>query len=154
MCTGNICRSPTAHALLQQKAQAMGLWLLVDSAGISDEEAGRPMDARSARELVRRGHAPLAHRARQIKTADFLAFDHLIGMTRVHCASMARLREQAGRRFPGRSLGEVGLMLDWLPGQPRGQDVPDPWYGGPADFVRAFELIDEAVDALLAQLQA
>ena len=55
VCTGNICRSPTAHALLVHKARAAGLEVEVDSAAISNEEWGRPADARSVAEAKRRG---------------------------------------------------------------------------------------------------
>jgi protein-tyrosine phosphatase len=142
VCTGNICRSPTAHALLANKARVQGLHVVVDSAAISDEEAGRPMDPRSLRELRRRGHAPLDHRARQVVAADFTRFDCLIGMTQAHCHALQRQRDALA------APGQVLHMLEVLP-HLRGQDVPDPWYGGPADFVRAFDLIDQAVEALL-----
>jgi protein-tyrosine phosphatase len=64
ICTGNICRSPTAHALLMHKARAAGIHLEVDSAAISDEERGNPPDPRSVAEAKRRGIAMHAHAAR------------------------------------------------------------------------------------------
>ena len=150
VCTGNICRSPTAHALLTHKARQRGWPMTVDSAAVSNEEAGRPMDARSARELTRRGYPPLTHRARQVVAADFSRFDLVIGMTQAHVHALQRQRERARHSAPGAELATVRRMLDVLPGPLHGQDVPDPWYGGEADFIHAFDLIDQAVEAWLA----
>ncbi len=143
VCTGNICRSPTAHALLLHKAQAAGLPLHVDSAGISDEEHGRPPDARSAAEAARRGIAMPAHRARQVRAEDFQRFDWLIGMTAQHVAALRRLA-------PAGAPGQIALMADFA--DDLHGDIPDPWYGGSAAFVEAFELIERGVDGLLARL--
>ena len=170
VCTGNICRSPTAHALLAQKAQTAGLAaLVVDSAGISDEEEGHLMDRRSARELALRGYAPLVHHARQVVPADFVQFDWIIGMTGAHCGALLRQRAQLEKghcnaathvgdappaRAAGPRLAGIALMRDCLENQAKGQDVPDPWYGGPQDFVRVFDMLDACVEALLAQLEA
>ena len=41
VCTGNICRSPTAHALLVHKAREARFAVRVDSAAVSDEERGK-----------------------------------------------------------------------------------------------------------------
>ncbi len=142
ICTGNICRSPTAHALLVHKALAAGLQVGVDSAAISDEERGNPFDRRAAAELRRRGVPLHTHCARQVRAADFARFDWIIGMTQAHFAA---LRRQA----PADARARIALMLDFAGGQP-GRDVPDPWYGGAQDFIDAFDLIEHGVDGLLA----
>lgn len=144
ICTGNICRSPTAHALLAHKANDMGLDLLVDSAAISDEERGNPFDRRAAAELQRRGVAVHTHCARQVRRDDFARFDWIIGMTQDHCAALHRLAPADGQ-------ARIALMLDFAAGA-EGQDVPDPWYGSARDFVHAFDLIEGGVDGLLARL--
>lgn len=145
ICTGNICRSPMAHALLVHKARALGLPLAVDSAAISDEEHGRPFDRRAAAELQRRGVPIHVHRARQVRREDFMQFDWLVGMTQAHCAALRR-QATAG------ASAQIALMLDFAAGH-RGEDVPDPWYGGAQDFVHAFDLIDRGVEGLLLRLQ-
>lgn len=155
VCTGNICRSPTAHALLAQKAEQVGVAVDVDSAGTSDYEQGRLMDKRSARELARRGYAPLAHRARQIEPVDFVRFDWIIGMTQTHCEDLMRLRAKTALSpSPAAALANIALMRDCEKGAPTGQDVPDPWFGEPQDFVRVFDMLDGCVEALLAEIEA
>ncbi|OEZ28279.1 low molecular weight protein-tyrosine-phosphatase [Variovorax boronicumulans] len=145
VCTGNICRSPTAHALLLHKAQRAGFAVEVDSAAISDEECGNPPDPRSVAEALRRGIAMPAHRARQVHAADFERFDWLIGMTQQHCAALRR-------RAPGDAARKVRLLSEFA--DAIGGDVPDPWYGGHQAFIEAFDLIDLGVEGLLAQLRS
>ena len=138
ICTGNICRSPTAHALLLHKARAAGFNVEVDSAAISDEERGNPADPRALAEARRRGIAMPERRARQVKSADFARFDHVIGMTRAHCAALQRLA-------PAAQTGKIRMLM--------ALDVPDPWYGGQGAFVEAFDMIERGVDGLMAQLR-
>lgn len=145
ICTGNICRSPTAHALLVAKANAIGFAVHVDSAAMSDEERGNPFDRRAAAELRRRGIAAHDHCARQVRREDFMRFDWIIGMTQVHCEGLRRLA-------PAGSRARIALLLDFVP-DAQGQDVPDPWYGSERDFVLAFDLIERGVDGWLAQAQ-
>jgi protein-tyrosine phosphatase len=145
ICTGNICRSPTAQVLLMHKARAAGFQLEVDSAAISDEERGNPPDPRSVAEARRRGIEMHAHSARQVRKADFERFNLIIGMTAQHCAALRRLTP-AGR------ADKIHLFTEFADGIEG--DVPDPWYGGHKDFVEVFDLIDLGVDGLLARLQA
>lgn len=140
VCTGNICRSPTAHALLLHKAAEQGLELRVDSAAISDEEAGRPPDRRALAELARRGVAMPAHRARVVTPDDFRRFDLLLGMTATHVRALQRLAPAQASR--------IDLLMRYADGH-GAIDVPDPWYGTAKDFVAAFDLIEAAVDGLL-----
>ena len=145
ICTGNICRSPTAHALLLHKARAANVALDVDSAAISDEERGNPPDPRSVAEARRRGIEMHAHCARQVRASDFERFDWIVGMTAHHCAALRRLA-------PAGTGHKVHLLTEFSESDEG--DVPDPWYGGQQAFVEAFDLIDRGVDGLLAKLAA
>ncbi|MCR6477336.1 low molecular weight phosphotyrosine protein phosphatase [Variovorax sp. ZS18.2.2] len=145
VCTGNICRSPTAHALLLHKARLAGISVDVDSAAISDEERGNPPDPRSIAEARRRGIEMPAHRARQVRAGDFERFDWIVGMTAQHCAALRRLA-------PAGTAHKVHLLTEFS--EDDEGDVPDPWYGGQQAFVEAFDLIDRGVDGLLAKLRA
>lgn len=145
VCTGNICRSPTAHVLLEHKARAAGFDVEVDSAGISDEERGNPPDRRSVAEARRRGIEMHAHAARQVRTSDFERFDLIVGMTAQHCAALRR-------HAPAGAKAKIHLFTEFADGIEG--DVPDPWYGGAKDFVTVFDLIDHGVDGLLARLRA
>lgn len=145
VCTGNICRSPTAHALLLHKAGAEGLDLQVDSAAISGEELGNPPDRRSVAEALRRGIAMPEHWARRVSAADFTRFGLLVGMTATHVSALRRIA-------PAGTADKVRLLMDFVPGQ-AGRDVPDPWYGPQSAFVEAFDMIERGVDGLLVDLR-
>lgn len=140
VCTGNICRSPTAHALLLHKAAAHGLHVRVDSAAISAEERGNPPDRRAVAELHRRAVAMPPHRARVVTAEDFLRFDLLIGMTASHVRALQRLAPVPAPR--------IDLLMRYAIGHDA-IDVPDPWYGGKQDFVEAFDLIEAGIDGLV-----
>lgn len=146
VCTGNICRSPTAHALLLHKARLAGLPCEVDSAAISAEEGGKPPDRRAVAEATRRGIAMPAHRARQVTLHDLARFDWVIGMTHAHVTALRQLAGAASR-------DKVHLLMRFA-STDQARDIPDPWYGDAAAFAEAFELIDDAVEGLLAHLQA
>lgn len=144
VCTGNICRSPTAHALLVHKAAEQGFAVDVDSAAVRDDEVGNPPDRRSLRELQRRGvHMP-SHLARLVSPEDFLRFDYIVGMTGEH---VRVLEQQAPPQAP-----RIDVLMHYA-NDGDAVDVPDPWYGGERDFIHAFDMIQAGVDGLLQHLQ-
>ena len=146
VCTGNICRSPMAHALLLRRAADRGIVLAVDSAAISAEEQGNQPDPRAVDELARHGvHMP-AHCARRVRSEDFARFDLLVGMTRAHCEALLRMA-------PANAAHKVRLLLDFSADH-AGREVPDPWYGRRQAFAEAFAMIETGVEALLSALGA
>ena len=103
VCTGNICRSVTAERVLERHLETIGAEAVVDSAGISDEEEGNPIDPRQARVLAAAGYRTDDHAARQI-TAEWLADrDLAVAMTARHYRALERLiadlPAEAGRRI-------------------------------------------------------
>lgn len=144
VCTGNICRSPTAQALLLHRAAARGFKVKADSAAISGAKIGDPPDQRALAELRRRGVSMPPHWARLVTPEDFVRFDRILGMTAEH---VRILWQQAPSPAPN-----IDLLMRYAGDQPV-LDVPDPWRGGELDFSRAFDLIQTAVDGLLQRLQ-
>ncbi len=148
VCTGNICRSPTAEGVFLHRAAARGLagTVAADSAGTSSEEHGNPPDPRARRAAGARGYALPDRRARRITPEDFEGFDLILGMDRGHIARLERIA-------PPQSRDRLRLFMEFAgDGMPR--DVPDPWYGGMADFEHALDLIEAGVDGLLDALAA
>jgi protein-tyrosine phosphatase len=146
VCLGNICRSPTAEAVLRAKLAAAGLAgrVTVDSAGTGGWHAGEPPDRRSIAHGARRGYE-LAHlRARRVDDVDFERFDLILAMDEDNLADLEAACP-AGRR------ARLGLLMDCAePGH--GRVVPDPYSHGPEAFERVLDLVEVACDALVAQL--
>lgn len=148
VCTGNICRSPTAEGVLRHMAVAAGLGELleVDSAGTQGYHAGDPPDERSQQAARRRGYDISGLRARAVTMADFRDFDLILAMDREHLAVLERSR-------PASSQCRVGLMLDYAT-RARIREVPDPYYGGAAGFEHVLDLVEDASAGLIAALKA
>ncbi|HIZ37573.1 MAG TPA: low molecular weight phosphotyrosine protein phosphatase, partial [Candidatus Ruania gallistercoris] len=93
VCTGNICRSPMAEVVLAERFDDAGLSqrIRVDSAGISDEEHGNPIDPRAQRELRERGYPVPHHTARQVRVEDAERYDLFLAMTGQHVRGLRRV---------------------------------------------------------------
>ncbi len=147
VCLGNICRSPTAEAVLRARALRRGLadQLRIDSCGTGDWHVGKPADGRAQAAAARRGYDMSALRARQLCAADFSEFDLILVMDD---NSLAEVRRQcASQTVPLRKF------LDFHP-HASGADVPDPYYGGDEGFERVLDLIEQGSDGLLDYLFA
>jgi protein-tyrosine phosphatase len=147
VCTGNICRSPTAEGVLRHRAQALGLHkrILADSAGTLDYHVGEPPDRRTQAAARRRGYDLSRLRARQVQSDDFLRFDYLLGLADEHTRWLRR-------EAPAEQVHKIGLLLDYAPELGR-RDVPDPYYGSKEGFEVVLDLIEHAAEGLLAELQ-
>ncbi|MBF0937835.1 MAG: low molecular weight phosphotyrosine protein phosphatase [Actinomyces sp.] len=155
VCTGNICRSTMAHAILEQAAARAGVDVVVDSAGVSDEEAGNPIDRRAARVLRDAGYAVPDHRARQIRAGELGEWDLILAMTSRHLNVLERLFDRAGVEHEGApasalDLAEGPRVCLYRDLDPEGSgDVPDPWYGGHQDFLDTLEVIERVTPQIL-----
>jgi protein-tyrosine phosphatase len=149
VCLGNICRSPMAERVLAAELQNAGLAgrVVVDSAGTGDWHLGEPMDSRARAELTRRGHDGSGHEARQIQPGWLDDYDLLLAMDR---SNLAGLRAMAGGRPD--LAGRIVLMRTFDPDAPDAAEVPDPYNGGPDDYVEVFDLVDAAARGLAGQL--
>jgi len=149
VCTGNICRSPTAEGVLRRKLADAGLAerVEVESAGTVDYHAGSPPDHRAQQSAQRRGYDLSRQRARQLRASDFERFDLLLAMDTDHLERLVDLT-------PGSFEGQVKLLMDYSPTRSRGTSVPDPYYGAPAGFERVLDMIEEACEGLIGELRA
>ena len=148
VCTGNICRSPTAEGVFRAVVAAAGLAgeIRADSAGTHDYHTGEAPDARSAAAAARRGIDLGALRARRVAEDDFTAFDLILAMDR---ENLHDLRD----RNRGGDAVAPSLFLDHAPALGR-HDVPDPYYGGENGFELVLDLVEAASAGLLAHIRA
>ncbi|MFP5517234.1 MAG: low molecular weight protein-tyrosine-phosphatase, partial [Alphaproteobacteria bacterium] len=128
VCTGNICRSPTAEGVFRHLAEHAGLGrhVIADSAGTQSYHVGEPPDPRTQRAALARGVDLSALRARKVSVVDFSRFDHILAMDHGHLAQLRRIA-------PPGTTAAIRLFLDDAPGL-EGGEVPDPYYGGPDGF--------------------
>ena len=148
VCLGNICRSPTAEAVVREIArrEVPGLALEVDSAGTHGYHAGSPPDARSIAAARRRAYDLSALRARVVEAGDFARFDLVVAMDE-------EVYDWLRRIAPDTEAARLALFMEYAPGLGR-RDVPDPYYGGPAGFEDVLDLVEEGARGLLAALAA
>lgn len=147
VCTGNICRSPTAEAVFRHRIDAADLSGRVecDSAGTHGYHVGEPPDARTREAAALRGYDMRGQRARKLHPLDFERFDLLLAMDRGHLDLMRR-------QCPDHLADRLRLFLDFAPGTGR-SDVPDPYYGGPDGFELVLDLIETGASGLLRSIR-
>jgi len=146
VCLGNICRSPTAEAMLRRKAQDLGLGdrVEVDSAGTADYHVGSAPDRRAVAHGERRGLQMKQLRGRQVEAADFDRFDFVLAMDEDNLANLRKLR-------PAGARAELALLMAYAP-QAGAAEVPDPYYGGADDFEHVLDLVDAAATGFIASV--
>lgn len=146
VCLGNICRSPTAEAMLRHQAHVAGLGgrIEVDSAGTADYHVDSPPDRRAVAHGEKRGLRMKHLRGRQVTKADFDRFDYILAMDEDNLANLQRIR-------PEGSGAEVALLMSYAPraGSPV---VPDPYYGGADGFEEVLDLVDAACEGFLTKV--
>lgn len=147
VCAGNICRSPTAEAVMRGLVAETGLdgEIEIESAGTGGWHVGDPPDPRSVAAAAERG-VELAGAARQVDEADFEGFDLLVAMDRSNRDALRRLAPDEEARERIRLLREYGDGV--------AHDVPDPYYGGADGFDEVVEIVERNCRALLDELAA
>ncbi|APR05217.1 low molecular weight protein-tyrosine-phosphatase [Thauera chlorobenzoica] len=144
VCSGNICRSPTAEGVARDLLAAAGLagTVTVDSAGTLDYHVGEAPDRRAQRAAAQRGYDLSALRARALVAEDFERFDLLLAMDRGHLEIMQD-------RCPEPYRPRLGLFMQFAADSGLADEVPDPYHGGAEDFERVLDMCEYGVRRLL-----
>jgi protein-tyrosine phosphatase len=147
VCLGNICRSPSAEAvMLHLVAEAkLGDRIVVDSAGTGDWHIGQPPDERAQRAAKRRGYDLSSLRGRQIAAADFARFDLLIAMDDANAAAL-------GEICPPEHRDKIRLLMEFAT-RDDSRVVVDPYFGGDDGFERVLDQCEDACEGLLKALR-
>jgi low molecular weight protein-tyrosine phosphatase len=146
VCTGNICRSPTAEGVFRDLLLKHGLQESVrtDSAGTQDYHAGAAPDRRAIAHARARGIDISGLRARQLVARDFGDFDLMLAMDRGHLQYMLRICDPLHQ-------SKLKLFLDFA--GMAGADVPDPYYGGAEGFEQVLDMVEAASQGLLDHIR-
>jgi len=142
VCLGNICRSPLAEGILQQKAEQAGLQWIIDSAGTNGYHIGEAPHKLSQKVALMNGIDISQQKARRFTAADFKHFDKIYALAE---DVMEEIKWIAKKDF---IPAKIDLLMNELyPG--KNMDVPDPWYGPEPGYHEVFELIDAACSKII-----
>ena len=147
VCTGNICRSPTAEGIFRKLAGDAGVGgsILAGSAGTHAYHVGEPPDPRALAAAAKRGYDLSGLRARRVEHADFQRFELILAMDSDHYSILSRMAP------PGDGY-KLKLMMSYAR-RFREQEVPDPYYGGPQGFERVLDMLEDAAQGLLESVR-
>lgn len=147
VCTGNICRSPTAEGVFRDLVTREGLsgQVHIESAGTHGYHVGDPPDARSQMSAKKRGVDLSGLRARRAKAADFTKFDYVLAMDFTNIDALRSLAPKASGK-------KLQLLMAFAPGEEL-REVPDPYYGEGDGFERVLDMIEEASGGLLSHIR-
>ena len=148
VCLGNICRSPAAEGIFNQKIKERDLenFFIVDSAGTGNWHVGNLPDQRMRSTALSRG-IELNSRSRQIEENDLYEFDQILVMDKDNLNAVKSLTKD--QKNPINS--KIKLILNYSKNSQL-DEVPDPYYGGQNGFEKVIDLLDDAIDGLIDSL--
>jgi protein-tyrosine phosphatase len=145
VCTGNICRSPLAEGILNNKLSNRGIDFYVDSCGFESFHVGDLPDQRALTVARKNGVDISGHASRLFTLRDFDEFDRIYVMDASHYSRLMQLaRSDADRR-------KVDYVLNVThPG--KNLPVPDPWYEDISAFEKVYHLLEPACEKIASEL--
>lgn len=147
VCTGNVCRSPTAEAIFRKKVREAGLddVIVAASAGTSDYHVGEPIDMRAQLACRKRGFDVQQHRAKVITSEDFVTADLILVMDWENLTELQH-------RSPPQYRHKIQLLMRYANDNDAAV-VPDPYYGLNEGFNLVLEYCNDACEGLLETLE-
>lgn len=148
VCLGNICRSPSAEAVMRKLVRDAGLEdrIEIDSAGITGYHEGDRADSRMRMHAARRGYT-LDSISRPVRQRDFYDFDWIIGMDDQNIADLKRMAPDL------EAVAKIHPMTEYSRNKLY-DHVPDPYYSGAEGFELVLDLLEDACEGLLIHLQS
>jgi protein-tyrosine phosphatase len=135
-----------ADAVLRAQIEKAGLGdrVVVDSAGTGDWHVGERMHRGASSQLKRNGYDGDTHRARQFDRSWLAERDLIVAMDASNVRDLRALAAgDEDHRI--RLFGEIGAL--------RGAEVPDPYYGGDAEFASVLAMLETGMSHLVARLK-
>lgn len=143
VCTGNICRSPSAEAVLRHEVSQKGEAgnFIIESSATHGYHVGEAPDPRAVKAAKKRGISMKGIVARKITAADFYEFDHIIAMDQGHYRILENM-------MPDKARAQLSLFMDYCDGE-ENKDVPDPYYGEAHGFEDVLDILEEGIRGFL-----
>ena|SRR6187551_1815815 len=148
VCLGNICRSPLAEAIFKQKIKSknLDLYLEADSCGTANYHVGDSPDPRTIANALKNG-VTIQHVGRQLSEDDLEYFDIILAMDQSNYQNILRLSNS------GMYRSKIKLMREY-DSIGKGNDVPDPYYGGEKNFQEVFEILDRSLEHFITDIES
>ena len=146
VCLGNICRSPLAEAIFNDKIKKRGIQnsFLAHSCGTANYHIGDTPDSRTIRNALKNG-IKIDHIGRQLCEADMDDYDYIFVMDKSNYSNVLRLENGLKNQHKIFKLRSYDIL--------KGEEVPDPYYGQEKDFQEVFEILDRSIDGAIYFLQ-
>lgn len=147
VCLGNICRSPSAEAVLKGMVKNNGFFhhFEIDSAGTTGYHAGQPADRRMQSHAIKRGFNLTSTSRKFDPQTDFDYFDFIIGMDNENMQALKRMARN------NLDLKKLSKMTDFRI-EINYDEVPDPYYGGDAGFELVLDILEDSCSGLLEKI--
>lgn len=148
VCLGNICRSPSAEAVMKAKLKEHNLSnkYYIDSAGITGYHKGDSADSRMMQHAKKRAYE-LTSISRPVKAEeDFSTFDFIIGMDESNMNDLFNLAQTDSETSKLSKMTDYSINFSET-------SVPDPYYGGSQGFELVLDLLEDACEGLISHLE-
>ncbi len=146
VCLGNICRSPAAEGILRNMAAKEGMQVHIESCGLGEWHVGNLPDERM-REAAKGRGIILASRAQLIEHHFFERFDVILAVDNQVLHELLRLAKTPEHKAKIHLITAFGSVY-------KGQEIPDPYYGGDAGFENVLDMLEDSCEGLLKHLQS
>lgn len=147
VCLGNICRSPSAEAVMCAKLTNFLPDVYLDSAGTAGYHIGNPPDPRAITTGESLGFKLSQLRARQVSLEDFYEFELIFAMDDTNLSDLQTLKTTAMMHANGRDMAKLSLF------DPEGRSVADPYYGDEQDFEQMYTHLQQIADRYITVWQ-
>jgi protein-tyrosine phosphatase len=146
VCLGNICRSPAAQGILSHMiSKEKSLVSRVESCGLGDWHVGQLPDERMREAAELRG-VILASRAQQFHHNFFEEFDYILA------ADFEVLHDLQRHAVKPEYKAKIHLITAFSK-MYKNEKVPDPYYGGHADFDLVLDMLEDSCIGLLEHIK-
>lgn len=139
LCTGNICRSPVAAAMLAARLPEKQ----VETAGLNALE-GQGVEPKARALAEADGLDVSDHLARQVSVDILQGADLVLVMSDGQRLAVGQLDPAA--------LGKTMLLGRWLDNNSQGREIPDPYRKSGEAFQHVHQLLTQAVDSWIDKL--
>lgn len=148
VCWGNICRSPSAEAVFKKLVETKGLKkeFYIDSAGTIAAHSGERADSRMRQHASLRGYSLESISRKVDPNVDFDRFDYIVAMDDRNMDDLMLMTRNSD------DVNKISKMTDYCTSF-KNTSVPDPYYGGSKGFELVLDLLEDACEGLLKQIQ-